>query len=124
MLLLSVPLGVGTAVASNQVLTDAGWSWGWTGVAVAVAAAGALVAFWLTRPSGTEPDPSAGLPDDGGAQAGQSGASATGERSVVVSGDNSGIISTGGGSTNIQMNARVSGQGRAYQAGRDQTINE
>ncbi|MFI9553480.1 hypothetical protein [Nonomuraea endophytica] len=121
---MSVPLGVGTAVASNQVLTDAGWSWGWTGVAVAVAAAGALVTFWLTRPSDAEPDPPAGPPNDGDAPAGQPGASATGERSVAVSGDNSGIISTGDGSTNIQMNTRVSGQGRAYQAGRDQTINE
>lgn len=108
MLLLSVPLGVGTAVASNQVLTDAGWSWEWTGVAVAVAAAGALVAFWLTRPSAAEPE----SPSNGG------------ERSVVVSGDNSGIISTGDGATNIQMNARVSGQGRVYQAGRDQTLDE
>ncbi|MFE0149846.1 hypothetical protein ACFWY5_22035 [Nonomuraea sp. NPDC059007] len=90
LLVLSVPLGVGTAVAGNQVLTDAGWSWGWTGVAVALAAAGALVAFWLTRPSVAEPDPPAG----------------GGERSVVVSGDNSGIISTGDGATNIQMNPR------------------
>ncbi|MEV4891797.1 hypothetical protein AB0K48_20685 [Nonomuraea sp. NPDC055795] len=104
---MSVPLGVGTAVASNQVLTDAGWSWGWTGVAVAVAAAGALVAFWLTRPSAAEPDP----PSDGG---GRSGVSATGERSVVVRGENSGIISTGDGATNIQMR----------HAGRDLTTDE
>ncbi|MFI6901083.1 hypothetical protein ACIBKY_07475 [Nonomuraea sp. NPDC050394] len=104
-------------MASNQVLTDAGWSWGWTGAAVAVAAAGALVAFWLTRATVAEPDPPA---NDGG----RSGVSATGERSVVVRGGNSGIISTGDGATNIQMNARVSGQGRSPGAGRDQPTDE
>ncbi|MFI6290860.1 hypothetical protein ACIBEJ_04705 [Nonomuraea sp. NPDC050790] len=92
LLLLSVPLGVGAAVASNQVLTDDGWSWVWTGVALAVATAAALVAYWLTRPPAapaTTPGTEATTPN--------------GERSVVVTGDNSGIISTGDGATNIQQ---------------------
>ncbi|MGW4790794.1 hypothetical protein ACWEPC_00070 [Nonomuraea sp. NPDC004297] len=50
--------------------------------------------------------------------------SASGTRSVAVGGDNSGIISTGDGTTNIQMRAEASGGGRVYQAGGDQTINE
>ncbi|WP_157253710.1 hypothetical protein [Nonomuraea typhae] len=124
LLLLSVPLGVGTAVASNQVLTDDGWSWPWTGIAVAVAAAAALVTFRLTRASAPDPDPGAGGSAGEGGQAEQPGVAAAGERSVAIGGDNSGIIVTGDGAANIQMNARASGQSRVYQAGRDQSINE
>ncbi|MEV4020005.1 hypothetical protein AB0J35_56960 [Nonomuraea angiospora] len=51
-------------------------------------------------------------------------ASATGERSVAIGGDNSGIVSTGEGARNVQMRAEASGEGRVYQAGGDQTINE
>ncbi|GII05722.1 hypothetical protein Pta02_77300 [Planobispora takensis] len=54
---LSVILGVGVAVACNQILTEDGWSWGWTGIAVAVAAVSALVAYRLTRPPAAEPTP-------------------------------------------------------------------
>ncbi|MEV4169445.1 hypothetical protein [Nonomuraea sp. NPDC049709] len=50
--------------------------------------------------------------------------SASGSRSVAIGGDNSGVISTGDGATNVQMRAEASGQGRIYQAGGDQTINE
>ncbi|MFI6178946.1 hypothetical protein ACIA8R_25660 [Nonomuraea sp. NPDC051191] len=50
--------------------------------------------------------------------------SASGERAVALDGGNSGIISTGGGARNVQMRAEASGQGRVYQAGGDQTINE
>ncbi|GAA1635505.1 hypothetical protein GCM10009733_035780 [Nonomuraea maheshkhaliensis] len=52
------------------------------------------------------------------------GVSASGPRSVAIGGDNSGIISTGDGTTNMRMRAEASGQGRVYQAGGDQTINE
>ncbi|MEV3985314.1 hypothetical protein [Nonomuraea sp. NPDC049758] len=50
--------------------------------------------------------------------------SASGERAVALGGDNSGIISTGDGARNVQMRADASGEGRVYQAGGDQTINE
>ncbi|WP_173529487.1 hypothetical protein [Nonomuraea antri] len=43
------------------------------------------------------------------------------ERSVAIAGDN---VSTGDGARNVQMRAKASGQGRVYQAGGDQTINE
>ncbi|MEU7864224.1 hypothetical protein [Nonomuraea sp. NPDC049141] len=49
--------------------------------------------------------------------------SAEGERSIAI-GDNAGIASTGDGVRNVQMRAQVSGQGRVYQSGGDQTINE
>lgn len=49
---------------------------------------------------------------------------ASGERSIAIGGDNSGIASTGDGARNVQMRAEASGQGRVYQAGGDQTINE
>jgi hypothetical protein len=52
------------------------------------------------------------------------GVTASGPGSVAIGGDNSGIISTGDGATNIHMRAEASGQGRVYQAGGDQTINE
>ncbi|MEU8363452.1 hypothetical protein AB0C27_46290 [Nonomuraea sp. NPDC048882] len=73
-------------------------------------------------------DPAPPVPD--GAAPGQNvsapepGVSASGSRSVAIGGDNSGIISTGDGTTNVRMRAEASGQGRVYQAGGDQTINE
>ncbi|MFB4285528.1 hypothetical protein ACBJ59_60450 [Nonomuraea sp. MTCD27] len=51
-------------------------------------------------------------------------ASASGPGSIAISGDNSGIASTGANATNVQMQAEASGSGRVYQAGRDQTITE
>jgi hypothetical protein len=51
-------------------------------------------------------------------------AAASGEGSISVGGDNSGIASSGDNATNVQMRAEASGSGRVYQAGRDQTINE
>ncbi|SPL91916.1 unnamed protein product [[Actinomadura] parvosata subsp. kistnae] len=50
--------------------------------------------------------------------------SASGERSVAIGGDNSGIVSIGDGARNVQMRAQASGQGRVYQAAGDQTIHE
>ncbi|MFC5831872.1 hypothetical protein [Nonomuraea insulae] len=50
--------------------------------------------------------------------------SASGARSVAIGGDNTGIVSTGDGATNVQMTAEASGEARIYQAGGDQTINE
>ncbi|NUP75957.1 MAG: hypothetical protein HOV96_00205 [Nonomuraea sp.] len=61
------------------------------------------------------------------APAGQSAppaVSASGQGAVAVGGDNSGVISTGDGARNVHLRADVSGQGRVYQAGGDQTINE
>ncbi|MEV0312895.1 hypothetical protein [Nonomuraea fuscirosea] len=73
-------------------------------------------------------DASAPVPDGATSQpdgsAPEPGVSAPGARSVAVGGDNSGIISTGDGTTNVRMRAEASGQGRVYQAGGDQTINE
>ncbi|MER6576774.1 hypothetical protein [Nonomuraea sp. NPDC001023] len=46
------------------------------------------------------------------------------ERTVAIGGDDSGIASTGDGARNVQMRAEASGEGRVYQAGGDQTINE
>jgi hypothetical protein len=51
-------------------------------------------------------------------------ASASGEGSISVGGENSGVASTGDNATNVQMRAEASGSGRVYQAGRDQTVNE
>ncbi|MFI7462805.1 hypothetical protein [Nonomuraea sp. NPDC049646] len=50
--------------------------------------------------------------------------SASGERAVALGGVNLGIISTGDGARNVHMRAEASDQGRVYQAGGDQTINE
>lgn len=50
--------------------------------------------------------------------------SASDEGAVVLGGDNPGIISTGDGARNVQMRAEASGQGRVYQAGGNQTIND
>ena len=49
--------------------------------------------------------------------------STSGEHSIAV-GDDTGIASSGDGARNVQMRAQASGQGRVYQAGGDQTINE
>ncbi|NJP92138.1 hypothetical protein HCN51_22175 [Nonomuraea sp. FMUSA5-5] len=80
-----------------------------------VAVAGLAVAVYGLRSQPQQPDDAA--------KPGTS-ASASGTRSVAIGGDNSGVISTGDGATNIQMRAEASGQGRIYQAGGDQTINE
>ncbi|AQZ66199.1 unnamed protein product [[Actinomadura] parvosata subsp. kistnae] len=82
-----------------------------------VAIAGLAVAVYGLRSQPQQPDEAA--------KPGTSAsASASGTRSVAIGGDNSGVISTGDGATNIQMRAEASGQGRIYQAGGDQTINE
>jgi hypothetical protein len=52
------------------------------------------------------------------------GSVASGERSVAMGGDNTGIISTGDGATNVQQQAEASDGGRVYQAGRDQTVHD
>ncbi|AQZ62952.1 hypothetical protein BKM31_17100 [[Actinomadura] parvosata subsp. kistnae] len=52
------------------------------------------------------------------------GASAAGDGAVALGGDNSGIVSTGDGARNVQMQAEASDQGRVYQAGGDQSIHE
>ncbi|RFS84895.1 hypothetical protein D0T12_15405 [Actinomadura spongiicola] len=49
---------------------------------------------------------------------------ASGERSVAIGGDNSGVVSTGDDATNVSQRATASGDARVYQAGRDQTFND
>ncbi|RKS71847.1 hypothetical protein BZB76_4657 [Actinomadura pelletieri DSM 43383] len=49
---------------------------------------------------------------------------ASGERSVAIGGDNSGIVSTGDDATNTAQHAKASGDAVVYQAGRDQTFND
>ena len=58
----------------------------------------------------------------GGQGAGR--AAAPGERSITIGRDNTGIASTGDGAINVQQQAKASGNGRIYQAGRDMTIND
>jgi hypothetical protein len=61
---------------------------------------------------------------EGAAGAGGGSAVASGERSIAVGGDASGIVSTGNNATHTQMKAQASGHGGVYQAGRDQHIND
>ncbi|GAA2206115.1 hypothetical protein GCM10009850_015730 [Nonomuraea monospora] len=112
----------------------------WGGAAVAVVAAAALI-WYFVRVGLDEADKLASVIGlfctvaglavaiyglrDRPAQADEApGVSASGPRSVAIGGDNSGIVSTGDGTTNVSMRAEASGQGRIYQAGGDQTINE
>ncbi|SEG57675.1 hypothetical protein SAMN05444920_103255 [Nonomuraea solani] len=87
-------------------------------IGVFVALAGLAVAIYGLAggrtPEDTPQEPETPRPD----------VSASGPRSVAIGGDNSGVVSTGDGATNVQMRAEASGQGRIYQAGGDQTINE
>src|SRR5262249_14037486 len=59
---------------------------------------------------------------DGGRPGGR--ATASGERSIAIGGDNTGIASTGDGAINVRQQAKASGNSRIYQAGRDMTIND
>ncbi|MBB6554940.1 hypothetical protein [Nonomuraea rubra] len=112
----------------------------WGGAAVAVVAAAALIVYFV-RVGLDDADKLAsvialfvtaaglgvaihGLRGREHAEPQPGGVTASGAGSVAVGGDNSGIISTGDGTTNIHMSAEASGQGRVYQAGGDQTIDE
>ncbi|MEV0825764.1 hypothetical protein [Nonomuraea rubra] len=112
----------------------------WGGAAVAVVAAAALIVYFV-RVGLDDADKLAsvialfvtaaglgvaiyGLRSREDAEPQPGGVTASGAGSVAVGGDNSGVISTGDGTTNIHMSAEASGQGRVYQAGGDQTINE
>lgn len=64
------------------------------------------------------------VPAEAEQQATPPAVSASGDGAVALGGDNSGIVSTGDGVRNVHMRAEASGQGRIYQAGGDQTINE
>jgi hypothetical protein len=46
------------------------------------------------------------------------------QRPGSAGGDDAGIVSAGDGATNVHLRAEASGEGRVYQAGRDQTITE
>ncbi|MEV5894562.1 hypothetical protein [Nonomuraea fuscirosea] len=86
-----------------------------------VAASGPNASAPVPDAATSPPDVPASRPD---VSASEPGVSASGARSVAIGGDNSGIISTGDGTTNVHMRAEASGHGRVYQAGGDQTINE
>lgn len=114
-----LPVAVGVAV--NQILSDGQWAWWWILVAVAFSAVLTWVTHLLTRsaPAATSAASAASAVGESEDQ-GQG----PGERSVVISGDNSGIVSTGDNARNVRMSAEASGSGRVYQAGGNQTINE
>ncbi|WP_174551784.1 hypothetical protein [Herbidospora mongoliensis] len=91
------------------------------GVFVALAGLGVALYGLLAGRSGGGVDAAA---EDSGDGQTRPNVTASGERSVAIGGDNSGIVSTGDNARNVQMNAKASGSGRVYQAGGDQTINE
>ncbi|MEV0379058.1 hypothetical protein [Nonomuraea sp. NPDC050643] len=99
-------------------------------IGVFVALVGLAVAIYGLRggrspeAAGTDPGPSPGPGSGSGSGSAQPNVSAPGTRSVAIGGDNTGVVSTGDGATNVQMRAEASGQARIYQAGGDQTINE
>jgi hypothetical protein len=68
------------------------------------------------------PAETSSLPDAGPETPPQ--ASAEGERSIAVGGGGDSIASSGDRRDSMQMRAHASGQGRVYQAGGHQTINE
>jgi hypothetical protein len=96
------------------------------GLFVALIGLGATVYGLVSDRSAKQPDDAPGQDDAADQKQPAPGpdVSASGSRSVAIGGDNSGIVSTGDGATNVGMRAEASGQGRIYQAGRDQTINE
>ena len=57
-------------------------------------------------------------------QPGSDAVGPSGDRSVTIDDENSGISSTGDGGTHIQMRAEASGHGSVYQAGGDQNIDQ
>jgi hypothetical protein len=95
-----------------------GMAIGVAGLVIAVVALRAQVRADHAQPAGgAAPDAPAAEPET------TPQVSASGERSVAIGGDNSGIVSTGDGARNVQLRAAASGQGRVYQAARDQVIN-
>jgi hypothetical protein len=94
------------------------------GVGIGVAALVVAVVALRTQTRATTPPPAAvSAPDAPAArQKTMPQASAEGERSIAIGGGNSGIVSTGDGVRNVQMQAQASDQGRVYQAAGDQTI--
>ncbi|MDX3102307.1 hypothetical protein [Nonomuraea angiospora] len=84
----------------------------------------AVVALLLQLRTERTPAAAVATPDSPAAGERTPQVSAEGERSVAIGGDNAGIVSTGDDTRNVQMRAQASGQGRVYQAGGDQTINE
>jgi hypothetical protein len=106
----------GTVVVAAAVNVTTGmltqhWVVAWWMATVVLVAVGAGAQVWLTLADRGAPGPSAaGTVRDAGA--------------VTGSGDVLGIVSTGQGPACIHQTAKASGNGRVYQAGRDQTIND
>jgi hypothetical protein len=84
------------------------WAPRWWATTIALVIVGVGAQVWLTVTDATDP----------------ADTRATGDRAVQVGRDNTGIISTGDRPTSIQQTAEASGDGRVYQAGRDQHIND
>ncbi|MFF4198332.1 hypothetical protein [Nonomuraea sp. NPDC001831] len=100
---------------------------------MALGAAALLVAVLALRaqlraeqsPAAAEESPTgAGQSPAADGQGAPPGVPDSSERTVAIGGDDSGVVSTGDGARNVQMRAEASGEGRVYQAGGDQTINE
>lgn len=96
-------------------------------VSMFIGAAGLIVAvaalLLQLRAGHAEPATAAADPPEGKGETPSDG-SASRERPIAIGGGNSGIVSSGDGARNVQMRAQASGEGRVYQAGGDQTINE
>lgn len=138
---VAVAAAVGLGVYLSRVeLAEADQLASVIGVFVALAGLGVALYGLLAGRSGGAPGDSASGSTGDGAGDGAGGAdtaakdsgdgqtspdvTASGERSVAIGGNNSGIVSTGDNARNVQMNAKASGSGRVYQAGGDQIINE
>ena len=103
---VTVVIAAAVNVATGMLTQHWAPRWWATTIALVIVGVGAQV--WLTVTDTTKP---ADNP-------------VTGDRAVQVGQDNTGIISTGDRATNIQQAAKASGDGRVYQAGRDQDIND
>jgi hypothetical protein len=103
---MTVVIAAAVNIATGMLTQHWAARWWATTTALVVIGVGAQV--WLTVTDAAKPGDN----------------EATGDRAVRVGRDNTGIVSTGDRATNIQQTAEASGDGRVYQAGRDQRIND
>lgn len=93
---------VAAAVNVTTGMLTQHWAWAWGAATITLVLVGAATQVWLTAA-------------DGG---GSARSPAAGDRAMRN------IDFTRNSASNAQMRAEASGQGRVYQAGRDQTVNE